>query len=451
MADHAISDDEAVQAALDRLAALSPGRDVLGLERITMLLDRLGNPERRLPPVFHVAGTNGKGSTCAFLRAMLEAEGYAVHAYTSPHLVRFNERIRLAGRLIDDTILAATLDRVMDVAQDLSASFFEVTTAAALLLFAEIPADACVIEVGLGGRLDATNVIKQPLVCGISALGIDHESFLLAPEDGTPDEPLNRIAFEKAGIAKPGVPLVTMAYPPAVARTIAEAALRVGAPVEAQGSDWTIENTGDRSFLYSDRHGHLALPRPGMVGEHQIENAGLAVAMLRQQAALPVSPAAMASGIRLTRWPARMQKLLPGALTQNLPSGSTLWLDGGHNPNAGAAIAETLDMLDAGQIHLIIGMLLNKNAAGFIAPFAQHIASLSAVPITGHDHHDPQELSALVQSQFGIARAAPAKTIDDALSRIAADNPEDQPLHILIAGSLYLAGDVLKANGTLPD
>jgi dihydrofolate synthase/folylpolyglutamate synthase len=455
MADHAISDDAAVQTALDRLTALSPGRDILGLERIDVLLDRLGNPHHRLPPVFHVAGTNGKGSTCAFLRAMLEAEGYAVHAYTSPHLVRFNERIRLAGHLIDDALLAATLERVMDAGEDLSASFFEVTTAAALLLFAETPADACVIEVGLGGRLDATNVIAQPLVCGIAALGIDHEGFLLAPEDGTPDAPLERIAFEKAGIAKRGVPLVTMEYPASMAATIAEAALRVGAPVEAQGSGWTIESTGERSLLYSDRHGDLALPRPGMVGDHQIENAGLAVAMLRQQEKLPVSPAAMASGVRLTRWPARMQKLPQGALTQRLPSGSTLWLDGGHNPNAGAAIAETLAALDMADVHLIIGMLLNKDAAGFIAPFASRLTSLSAVPISGHDHHDPADLCAIAQAEFGIAHCTSAPTVSDALARIIADHPGDhpagQPLHILIAGSLYLAGEVLKANGTLPD
>ena len=451
MADHAISDDEAVQAALDRLAALSPGRDILGLERISLLLDRLGNPERHLPPVFHVAGTNGKGSTCAFLRAMLEAEGHIVHAYTSPHLVRFNERIRLAGHLVEDAKLAATLHRVMDVAEDLSASFFEVTTAAALLLFAESPADACVIEVGLGGRLDATNVLQRPLVCGIAALGIDHEAFLLSPEAGTPDDPLCRIGFEKAGIAKPGVPLVTMAYPPDVARTIAEAALHAGAPVVAQGGDWSMESSGERSLLYSDRHGHLALPRPGMIGQHQIGNAGLAVAMLRQQMVLPVSPAAMATGIRTAHWPARMQLLPPGALTSALPAGSTIWLDGGHNPNAGAAIAETLMAANVEDVHLIIGMVLNKDAAGFIAPFAPRLASLSAVPISGHDHHDPEQLCADAASQLGIPNCTSARTVGDALARMVANHGAVQPLHILIAGSLYLAGEVLKANGTLPD
>ena len=261
---------------------------MLGLERIAALLARLGNPQHRLPPVFHVAGTNGKGSTCAFLRAMLEAAGYAVHVYTSPHLVRFNERIRLSGTLISDADLATYLARVLDVAEGLQASFFEVTTAAAFLAFAERPADACIVEVGLGGRLDATNVIERPLVCGIASLGIDHEAFLLAPEEGVPDmPPLERIAFEKAGIAKAGVPLVTMDYPPTVAARVATIAAAVGAPVFAKGlsAAWAAKSGGgDRHLVYGEGEDcYFHGPPPAMPGRHQTWNAGLAIAMLRRQ------------------------------------------------------------------------------------------------------------------------------------------------------------------------
>ena len=228
MPDHAHSDDPAVQTQLNRLTMLSPGRDVLGLERIAELMDRLGNPHLALPPVFHVAGTNGKGSTCSFLRAAIEAAGMTAHVYTSPHLVRFNERIRVAGTLISDATLAPLLSEVLDCSEDIAPSFFEATTAAAFLAFARTPADAAIIEVGLGGRLDATNIIAAPTVCGIASLGIDHEAFLLAPEEIVPAEPLTRIAFEKAGIAKANAPLITMAYTPAMAAAIAAQAARVG-------------------------------------------------------------------------------------------------------------------------------------------------------------------------------------------------------------------------------
>ena len=231
--DFARSSDPAVQHQLDRLAALSPGRDILGLERITALLDRLGNPERKLPPVLHVAGTNGKGSTCAFLCAVIEAAGLSAHVYTSPHLVRFNERIRVAGKLIDDAPLAALLEEALDSAGDLSASFFEVTTAAAFLAFARTPADACIVEVGLGGRLDATNVIPKPAACGIAALGIDHQAFL--------GERLADIAGEKAGIARSGVPLVTLAYSDAAEASIEAAVAATGAVRLKQGTDWSVD------------------------------------------------------------------------------------------------------------------------------------------------------------------------------------------------------------------
>lgn len=280
MADHAISSDPAVQRQLDRLGALSPGADILGLERIARLLERVGSPQRALPPVLHVAGTNGKGSTCAFLRAAIEAAGMRAHVYSSPHLVRFNERIRLAGELIPDALLAPLLEEVLDAGGDIGASFFEVTTAAAFLGFARVPADALILEVGLGGRLDATNVVARPAVTGIAQLGIDHQAFL--------GDTLEKIAAEKAGIAKPGVPLVTMRYAPHIAEIVAAA----GAPVFAQGAAWDFEVRGDR-LRYSDARGAVETPLPALAGPHQPANLALAIAMLRHQQALAVPDEAL--------------------------------------------------------------------------------------------------------------------------------------------------------------
>ena len=336
MRDFATSDSPAVQAQLDRLGALSLPTGRLGLETIHTLLDRLGNPQRDLPPTFHVAGTNGKGSTCAFLRAMLEAQGLAVHAATKPHLVRYNERIRIAGRLIEDDHLAALLKEVLDVGEDLAPSFFEVTAAATFLAFHREPADACVIEVGLGGRFDATNVLDGQAACGIASLGIDHEAFLLVPEDGVPQDPLCRIAFEKAGIARAGVPLVTQAYRPDMTRTIIAQAMLVGARTAIRELDWFAEVGA--GIAYRDRHGSLELPLPMLAGLHQVDNAALAVAMLRHQSQINVAPKAMAQGIRAARWPARLQLLGDGPLTA-LALGRKVWLDGGHNVDAGLAIA----------------------------------------------------------------------------------------------------------------
>ncbi len=260
MRDFATSDFPRVQAQLDRLGALSLPQGRIGLETIHTLLERLGNPQQALPPVFHVAGTNGKGSTCAYLRAMLEAQGCTVHAATKPHLVRYNERIRIAGKLIADDLLADLLAEVLDAGADLAPSFFEVTAAATFLAFHRFPADACVIEVGLGGRFDATNVLDGQAACGIASLGIDHEAFLLTPEAGVPQDPLCRIAFEKAGIARPGVPLVTQAYRPDVTRTVIEHAMLVGAKTALRNLDWTAE-VGE-AITYRDRYGALTLPLP---------------------------------------------------------------------------------------------------------------------------------------------------------------------------------------------
>lgn len=445
MPDHAHSANPAVQTQLDRLAALSPGRDILGLERIAELCARLGDPQNQLPRTFHVAGTNGKGSTCAFLRAILEAQGRRVHSYTSPHLVRFNERIRLAGTLIDDVLLAALLEEVLDVAADLQASFFEVTTAAAFLAFARIPADDCIVEVGLGGRLDATNIIPAPAVCGIASLGIDHEAFLLAPEDGVPAAAIERIAWEKTGIFKPGAALATLAYPDPVMKLVQDRAAAVGGTVFAEGNDWAVEPAGG-GFHWTSRSGSVAPTlRPHMAGTHQMRNAGLAIAMLRRAPGAQPTDDDIAKGVAAAFWPGRMQRLGIGPLTSLLGTGSTVWLDGGHNPDAGAALAMAL--ADQPPLHLVCGLLQNKDAIGFLRPFADRIASFQAVPIPGHDHHDPKDLCHRVQSELGIADAQPCDDVAAALAFIADQRP---PADALICGSLYLAGVVLGANREMP-
>ncbi|MDE2412958.1 MAG: bifunctional folylpolyglutamate synthase/dihydrofolate synthase [Sphingomonadales bacterium] len=435
MKDFAISDSPRVQAQLDRLGALSLPQGRIGLETIHALLARLGNPERALPPVFHVAGTNGKGSSCAYLRAMLEAQGLTVHAATKPHLVRYNERIRVAGKLIEDDLLAELLNEVLNIGADLSPSFFEVTTAATLLAFHRIPADACVIEVGLGGRFDATNVLDGQAACGIATLGIDHKEFLLAPETGTPADPLCRIAFEKAGIARPGVPLVTQSYPASVTRTVIEQAMTVGAKTAIRDLDW-FADVGE-TIAYRDRHGDLELPLPHLAGRHQADNAALAIAMLRHQDRVSVSPEAMAQGIRSARWPARLQLLGDGPLTALVP-GRRVWLDGGHNVDAGLAIAQFFD--GSPPLHLITGMLANKDPSAIAAPLAAQLLSLSVVPAPGHEAHRPED--------FAPYTSLPVRAFASVAEALAALPPEGQ---VLIAGSLYLAGEVLRLNREFPD
>ncbi len=446
MADHAVSDHPAVQAQLDRLMALSPGRDVLGLERITELMERLGNPHLDLPPTFHVAGTNGKGSTCAYLRAALEADGKSVHVFTSPHLVRFNERIRIAGTLIDDDMLASALEQVLDLGGDLNASFFEITTAAAFMLFARIPADACVIEVGLGGRLDATNVLTNPVTCGISSLAIDHEGFLLAPEENVPVEPLSRIAFEKAGIAKNGAPLITQHYRPAMNATIAKVAERAGATHLPRGRSWDIADYQGQ-LHYRDEAGRIDLPLPRLSGAHQIANLGLAIAMLRHQSALTISEAALRAAPLWAQWPARMQRLEGGPLNARIP-GRAIILDGGHNPDAGKALATALQEsgLAAEGLDLVTGMLANKDVRGFLEPLRPLLRSIRSLPVPGHEHHGP-EVFAEVGAQWDIAHSA-FTTIREALDDIAASGGPERT--VLIAGTLYLAGQVLIENDQPP-
>jgi dihydrofolate synthase / folylpolyglutamate synthase len=436
--DYATSDDPDVQAQLNRLTMLSPGRDVLGLERISALMERLGNPHRKLPPVFHVAGTNGKGSTCAFLRAALEAAGKTVHVYSSPHLVRFNERIRVSGKLINDSVLAPLLSEVLDCSEDIAPSFFEATTAAAFLSFSRAEADAAVIEVGLGGRLDATNIIDHPAACGIAQLGIDHQAFL--GDDSV------TIAGEKAGIAKAGVPLVTMAYPRKETARIADVASKAGTIPIIKGVDWDA-GTYRNQLHYRDKNGKLSTPRPRLPGEHQAMNAALAIAMLRHQSAVTVPRAAMKAAIGWADWPARMQKLSDGPLSRRVPPDTSIWIDGCHNPASAVVVADQIPVLlgEASSVHIICGVLANKDAEGILTPFVDKAAAFQTVPIPGHPHHEPEVLARWLSGRGCNARPAPS--IETAIEAAAAAKPRT----ILIIGSLYLAGEVLRINSQAPE
>ncbi len=432
MADFATSDCAAVQAQLDRLSMLSPGGDQLGLDRITRLLDRLGRPQDVLAPVFHVAGTNGKGSTCAFVRAALEAAGHRVHAFTSPHLVRFNERIRIAGCLVGDDVLAALLSDVLDVGADIQPSFFEVATAAAFLAFKRTPADACIIEVGLGGRLDATNVIDRPAVCGIASLGVDHQQFLGS-------DPLV-IAQEKAGIAKRGVPLVVGNYSADILESVADIAQANGAPLYSAAKCWHFSISGER-LHYRDASGAFDVPLPALEGEHQQENCALALAMLRHQDKVAVPLAALERMPLDARWPARLQRLAPGPLTDL--GGGDIWIDGGHNPDAARRVAAWLERLPGPRPLLVIGLLANKDALGLLEPLAEAACPMVAVPVPGHECHDPAQLARLALD-LGFPAAGPAASVEAAISS-AGGSP------VAILGSLYLAGEALRANREWPD
>lgn len=441
MPDHAISTNPDVQRQLERLEALGPGKDVLGLERIRALLARLGNPERSLPPVFHVAGTNGKGSTCAFLRTAIEASGAKVHVYSSPHLVRFNERIRIAGKLIEDDALAALLEEVLDQAEDVGATFFEVTTAAAFLEFARVPADACILEVGLGGRLDATNVVEEPAICGIAQLGVDHQAFL--------GPTVEVIAAEKAGIAKSGVPLVTLHYPARVANRIGQAADSARAPWFPRGGPWDFA-VYQNKLHYRDSQGKLELPLPRLAGAHQTTNAALATALLRHQNAIRVPESALRAGIGWAEWPARLQRLGSGPLHDILPAGSELWLDGGHNPAAARAIADFFrGHVPAGRpFHIILGLLENKDAAGVLKPFRNRSITIHTVPVQSHAHHSPPELA--TKAKHAGLSAMASESVGSALGWIARHADRQLPPIVLILGSLYLAGEVLRDNNQSP-
>lgn len=393
-----------------------------------------------MPPVVHVAGTNGKGSTVAYLRAIFEAAGHRVHAYTSPHLVRFNERIRLAGELIDDATFAAVLEECETANAGEPITLFEITTAAGFLAFSRVPADVLLLEVGLGGRFDATNVIDRPLVSVITPVSIDHVQFL--------GDTIEKIAFEKAGIIKPGVPVVVGPQREAALKVIADRAAELGAPMRAHGHDYIVRAV--RDGLTVDIDGRTeGLPRPALPGAHQIENAALAVAVARSVAAdLANTPDNRADGLRTASWPARMQHLTRGPLSEMLPHGWTLWLDGGHNADAGRAVAAEIAEWRAERpdepVHLIVGMLNTKAADDYLRPFAGLPASVSTVAIPGEAASLSAEAIAAMAGTAGVAAAA-RDSVAEALAGVIAGGGRTG--RVLIAGSLYLAGRVLAENG----
>jgi dihydrofolate synthase / folylpolyglutamate synthase len=436
---------ERSEALIARLAKLHPKKIDLSLSRIERLLARLGGPERKQPPAIHVAGTNGKGSTVAFLRAILEAAGLGVHVYTSPNLVRFNERVRLAakggGVHVGDEELADALAECERVNAGDPITFFEITTAAAFLIFSRHPADALLLEVGLGGRLDATNVIDDVAAAVITPVSIDHTEFL--------GPTLKDIAAEKAGILKRGVPAVVGYQDVEALRVIERTAQKLGAPLLMAGQEWTAHEERGR-LVYSDENGLLDLPHPRLLGRHQIDNAGTAVAALRATRVFDVPAAAFEAGMNRVDWPARMQHLSAGRLPPLLPEGSELWLDGGHNVACGLAVAASLAELEervSRPLVLIVGMLGTKNADGFLACFTDLARHVFAVPVPAEVARTPQDV-ATAAKEAGLV-AEPTASVEEALSRVGALRLETPP-RVLITGSLYLAGAVLAANGTPP-
>jgi dihydrofolate synthase/folylpolyglutamate synthase len=421
--------------ALARLTGLHPKIIDLSLGRIERLLARLDHPERRLPPVIHVAGTNGKGSSVAFLRAILEAAGHRVHAYTSPHLVRFHERIRLGGTLIPEALLGDLLEECEAANDGAPITFFEITTAAAFLAFARQPADALLLEVGLGGRLDATNLVERPALSAITPVDYDHQGFL--------GDSLTAIAGEKAGILKPAVAAVIGRQSEEALDALRRRAARVGAPLLVHGQDWLAFEQHGR-LVYQDEGGLMDLPLPRLAGRHQIDNAGLAIACLRALPQFGIGEQAVEAGLGAVRWPARLQRLRRGPLVAGLGPDAELWLDGGHNPAAGRALAQAMaDMEERAPmpLHLVVGMLNTKDPHGFLAPFAGLARDVRTVTIPGEANALPAEVLAAAAQQAGLP-AEPVADLDAALG------PESRAAtRVLICGSLYLAGKVLAENG----
>ncbi|WP_144430574.1 bifunctional folylpolyglutamate synthase/dihydrofolate synthase [Jannaschia donghaensis] len=407
--------------------ALHPKVIDLVLDRVHRLLDALDHPEARLPPVIHIAGTNGKGSTQAMLRAGLEAAGDRVHAYTSPHLARFHERIRLAGHLIAEEDLADLLAECEAANGGAPITFFEITTCAAFLAFARTPADWTLLEVGLGGRLDATNVVT-PRLSIITPVSMDHEAFL--------GDTLTAIAGEKAGILNRGVPCIVGPQDDAALDVIEATAARLGAPLLIHGQHWHVTEEGGR-LVFQDETGLMDLPLPRLIGAHQVGNAGIAIAALRALNRAEGAEAAMTDAV----WPGRMQRLTKGPLVDAAGT-AELWLDGGHNPAAGTALAEALTRLPPRPLHLICGMLNTKDAAGYMTPLAGPAIHLHAVSIPGEANTLSATDTCAAADRAGIPNS-PAASVDDAIAAITAIDPTAR---ILICGSLYLAGHILRSN-----
>jgi dihydrofolate synthase/folylpolyglutamate synthase len=435
----------AVDAILARLLALHPKRIDLSLDRTERLLAALDHPERQLPPLIHVAGTNGKGSTIAFMRAILEAAGKRVHVYTSPNLVRLNERFRIAreggGKFVEDAALAEALAECEARNGDAPITVFEIETAAAFLLFARNPADILLLEVGLGGRLDATNVVERPLSSVITPVSVDHRDFL--------GDTIEQIAAEKAGILKRGVPAVIASQVREALAVIERQAGRMRAPLSIAGENWTATEERGR-LVYQDNEGLLDLPAPKLYGRHQFENAGTAIAALRA-AGLKLPAAAFEAGMVQVEWPARMQRLAHGRLAALLPPESELWLDGGHNADGGRAVADALADLEdrvSRPLVLVVGMLSTKDSEGFLRNFSGLARRVIAVPIH-QDKAVPAEALAAIAQSIGIPAIA-RDNVESALTVAGKLDLHPAP-RVLITGSLYLAGEVLAANGTPPE
>lgn len=422
---------------LERMMALHPKVIDLSLDRVWRLLADLGNPQDRLPPVIHVAGTNGKGSTVAFLRAFLEAAGLRVHVYTSPHLVRFNERIRVAGTLIDDAALTRLLERVEAVNAGKPITFFEVTTCAAFLAFAETPADVCILETGLGGRLDATNVVRRPAATVLSPIAMDHQQYL--------GDTIEAIAAEKSFILKHAAPCISAKQPRKVGKIVELRSLEVGCPTYVEGRDFDAYVTGE-SLVYRGREVQWTLPLPALPGSHQVHNATVALATIEALKDVDVSGAALAMGMKTVEWPGRLQRLTAGALFDLLPEGWELWLDGGHNPAAGKTLATFARSWRDRPLDMVVGMLETKDEAGFLEPMAARARRLRTVPVPGSQASRAPEQVAETARSVGMIDVAAAESVRAALRDLARDaGPE--PRRVLICGSLYLIGSVLAENG----
>ena len=438
-----MSANAALDALIARISTLHPRTIDLSLDRMHRLLAQLGHPEQRLPPVIHIAGTNGKGSTLAYLRAICEAAGLRVHAFTSPHLVRINESYRLDGKLVGDEELQATLQHCVDVNAGAAITPFEMQTAAAFILFAKHPADVVLLEVGLGGRLDSTNVIDAPAACVLTPVSIDHTEFL-GPS-------LAGIATEKAGIIKRGAQVISAEQTPEALAVIEQAAKRARAPLHTANEHWHVSLENGR-LVYQDEQGLLDLTAPRLFGRHQIGNAGLAIATLRALKLFSIDTSVYESGIVHADWPARMQRLTHGALLAVAPRDAEIWLDGGHNAEGGRVVAAALGDLEERvprPLVVIAGMMANKDASGFLANFTGLTRHIVAVPIPDRIGAMPQ--SALADAARGLGlRVDLAESVPAALHALA-QLAYEVPPRILITGSLYLAGHVLALNGTLPN
>lgn len=432
-----------IDTVLDRLTRLHPKVIDLSLHRVLALLDKLGHPQNHLPPVIHVAGTNGKGSTIAYLRAFFEAAGLRAHVYTSPHLVRFAERIRVAGKLLDDDQLLALLEEVESVNGDDPITFFEVTTAAAFLAFSRNPADVVLLETGLGGRLDATNVVERPALTIITPIAMDHQQFLGGR--------IESIAAEKAAIMKRGVPCVVADQVRKVTKVLEARSLEYGVPLMNAGKDFFVRTTHEGGLLYKGVEAEWTLPPPALAGAFQTRNAGLALATIERLSLLNkppqfpgFPPSALALGMRAVEWPARLQHLTKGPLVEALPEGWELWLDGGHNPHAAETLARHTRTWRDKPLMGIFGILANKDVDGFLDPIATRFHSLRTVAIPGEANTLSAEDGAAAATRHFCMDAKPAESVEAALRELTTAHPA--PARLLICGSLYLAGSVLAEN-----